>query len=181
MRYDSGMTFFSRHRNFFILLGTSLLLFFSIVGFWSGYHMKFKIHQFVKTKIGLDLKMGSVYVNPFTGNGYIKDMRIENPEGYISKNAFLISEIRFEGNGKTFHAESISVDRLSVKNIEINFEPKADNNNFQQLYFEGMKYYNFNGLGTDEWFKSLAIGLLHIDPITINLGPKILNKIVVLS
>lgn len=175
------MNFLKNHKTFFIVLALSLAVFFSTVGFWAGLHMKFNIHQFVKNKIGLELKMGTVYVNPFTGNGFIKDIRIENPPGYMAKNAFFISEIRFEGNRNTFHGESIALDHLLLKEIEINFEPKSDNNNFQQLYFEASKYYNSNGLGSDEWFKPLSIGLLNIDPITINLGPKLLNKKMVLE
>lgn len=170
------MSFIKNHKSFFIVLAISFIVFFSTVGFWAGFHMKFKIYQFVKSKIGLELKMGRIYVNPFTGNGYIKNIRIENPSGAISKNAFVIEEIRFEGDRKTFYADSIDLRHLSATGLEINFEPKADGSNFQQLYFDAMKYYNGNGWETDEWMKPLSVGMLDVEPITVNLGPKILNK-----
>lgn len=175
------MNFLARHKNFFIVLSVAIILFFSTVGFWSGLHMKFKIYQFVKSKVGLELDMGMVYANPFTGNGYIKNLRVENPPGYVSKNALLIREISFQGNRKTFYSESIALDHLLLSGIEINYEPKSDNNNFQQLYFDAAKYYNSNARGSDDWFKSLSMGVLEIDPIEINLGPKVLNKKIVID
>ncbi len=172
------MNFLKQYQSFFKVLLGALILYFSLVGFWTGYVTKTRIQANIKSRTGLMLEMGTFYFYPFTGNGYVKNIRISNPNGFYSKNALVIEEIRFHGSTKTLYGEdSMQIKDMHVQGIEIYYEPKETGSNFQQLYQQASKYYN-GGDSEQKWFKKVHIGKLEIDLIQIIFGPKILNKTV---
>ncbi len=177
---DKGeeMNLIRQHKTFFKVLLGALILYFSLVGFWTGFVIKTRIQANIKNRTGLTIEMGWFYVYPFSGNGYVKNVRIANPSGFHSKNALIIEEIRFHGSRKTFYGDdSMQIKDMHIQGIEIYFEPKETGSNFQQLYQQGSKYYD-GGDSEQKWFKRVHIGQLEIDPIQIIFGHKILNKTV---
>lgn len=167
-----------QHKTFFKVLLVALVLYFSLVGFWTGFVVKTRIQAHIKNRTGLTIEMGRFYVYPFTGNGYVKNVRIANPTGFHSKSALIVEEIRFHGSRKSFYGDdSMQIKDMHVQGIEIYFEPKETGSNFQQLYQQASKFYN-GGNAEQKWFKKVHMGKLEIDPIQIIFGPKILNKTV---
>ena len=174
--YHHRMVFLEKHKTFFKVLITALILYFSLVGFWTGFMAKLKIKEHVRNRTGLTVDMGLVYLYPFTGNGSIKNFRIQNPSGFYAKNVLSIDKIEFKGNRKTLYSDVTVIDEMKVSGIEISFEQKDMRNNFQSLYNEGAKYYRGEGSNVEEGLKGFAIRDLIIDPIIISIGPSILNK-----
>lgn len=175
------MNFIKQHRTFFIVLAISLVLYFLLVGFWTGFHAKRKIQLHVKNKTGLSIEMGMVYLYPFTGNGFIKNLAIVNPAGFYSKNALSIDEIEFKGTSKTIYSDVTSLQTMKVKGIEINLEVKDLESNFYRLYVDGAKYYRSEGSSVEQGLKTFSISELAIDPITVVIGPKLLAKTITLE
>jgi hypothetical protein len=172
------MNFFARHKTFFLVLLGCLVLYFSLVGFWTGFVTKARIQANIKSRTGINIEMGIFYFYPFTGNGYVKNVRIPNPNGFLSKNAFSIDKIQFHGSHKTLYGEdSMQIESMHVQGVEVHFESKGMENNFHQLYLQASKYYD----GSDaelKWFKRMHIAKLEIEPMLIIFGHKIINKTV---
>ncbi|MEZ4846653.1 MAG: hypothetical protein R2877_06885 [Bdellovibrionota bacterium] len=137
---------------------------------------KLKIKEHVRNRTGLTVDMGLVYLYPFTGNGSIKNFRIQNPSGFYAKNVLSIDKIEFKGNHRTLYSDVTVIDQMKVSGIGISFEQKDMRNNFQSLYSDGVKYYRGEGSSVEEGLKGFAIRDLIIDPIIISIGPAILNK-----
>ena len=168
------MNIIKRHPTFFKVILITLILYFSLVGFWTGFYTKLKIQSYVKSKTGLSLDIGLTYLYPFTGNGYVKNIRIPNPPGFFSKNLLKIDKITFKG-GSSVYSDVINLASMEVKGIEIHFEPKEGGNNFQRLAQDGLKFYQSDG-DREQGFKRMYMQQMFIDPIRIVLGPEILNK-----
>lgn len=152
-----------------------LVVYFAFVGFWTGFYTKLKIQSYVKSKTGLSLDIGLTYLYPFTGNGYVKNIRIRNPDGFITKNLLSIDEIRFKG-GSSVYSDVINITSMEVKGVTIHFEPKEGGNNFQRLARDGLKYYQSDEADREQGFKRMHMQQMVIDPIRIVLGPEILQK-----
>lgn len=170
------MQFLEKHKTFFKVLVVCLVLYFALVGFWTGFMAKLKIKEHVQNRTGLTLEMGMAYLYPFTGNGYIKNLSIKNPEGFYAENILSVDKIEFKGNRKTLYSNVTVIDSMKIQGIKISFEQKDMQNNFQKIYEQGSKYYLGEGSKIEEGLKSFAIKDLIIDPIVISIGPAILNK-----
>jgi hypothetical protein len=174
--YDSKMEFLQKHKGFFKVLTVCLVLYFSLVGFWTGFMAKLKMTEHFRNRTGLTLEMGMVYLYPFTGNGSIKNLRIKNPAGFYADNVLTIDKIEFKGNRNTLYSDVAVIDSMKVLGIKISFEQKDMQNNFQKLYEDGSKFYRGEGSSVEQGLKSFAIKDMIIDPIIITIGPAILSK-----
>jgi len=175
------MDFVRKHSMFFKVLVVALILYFSLVGYWTGFTAKMRIISHVKQKTGLTLEIGRVYLYPFTGNGYLKNLRVPNPSGSVSKYALKIAEINFKGSGKAIYADVLNIQSMHVKGIELVFEQSEAGNNFQKMHGAAVKYYDAEGSNVDKGLKSFTIDQLSIDPVSIYIGHKLLNKTVTLD
>ena len=165
-----------KHRSLLSILLVALVLYFSLVGFWTGFHAKMQIQNYVKSKTGISLAIGLTYIYPFTGNGVVKNIRLPNPPGFMSKTAFSIDEIRFKGSSKTVYGETSQIQSMQIKGIQIHFEPKVGGHNFQKIIQGASAFYKGDESDHDMGFKRMYIKHMEIDPIHITLGPAILNK-----
>jgi hypothetical protein len=168
------MSFLKKYQRLLTVTAIILFFYFMFVGFFTGYLTKRNIIGTIRARTGVHLKIGSAYVYPFSGKGVLKNVRVENPEGFLTKNALLIHEIRFQGSFKTFYGDFIKINTMKIKGIEINFEPKTDTNNFQRIYEMARVTYERD---SNEGFKKVRIDHLDIDETVIGFGPRIMGKI----
>lgn len=166
----------NKHKQLLLVLTIALVLYFSLVGFWTGFHAKMQIQSYIKSKTGLTLAIGLTYIYPFTGNGVIKNIRLPNPDGFFSKKAFSIDEIRFKGSSKTIYGETSQIESMTIRGVQIHFEPKEGGNNFRKIFTSASAFYKGDESDHDLGFKRIYIKHMEIDPIHITLGPTVLGK-----
>lgn len=122
-----------RIQKFLVLLAGGLVVYFSLIGFWVGFYTQRKIVRDLKSSVGLVVKIGYSHIYPFTGSGVLKNIRIENPDGFSSKHAFTIDEIRFEGNVRSLYSDEINLDAIQIVNPTLHIESKNQRTNLEAL------------------------------------------------
>ena len=173
------MNLIQRHKGFFVVLVISLVLFFSLVGFWTGFHTKVRLETFFKDKTGLTLQIGTAYIYPFTGTGFLRNLRIANPEGSSFKNAISVKEISFSGSLKTFYSDIITFRSMRVRGMEVHYEPNGEDSNLQRLFISAIAYAQSNDSYNN--FKSVSMKRLRMDPIHLVFGNVMVNKTISLD
>ncbi len=75
---------------------------------------------------GVPVRVGSVSIKLADGRGTIRGLRVGNPPGFASGDAFRFDEITLEVDPKSVAATPFVVDQLRILAPEANFEVKAD-------------------------------------------------------
>lgn len=80
-----------------------------------------------------EIKVGTVLLSPFSGNGKITKVLIGNPKGYKTKSAFELGQIEVEVDIKSLRSNRILIKKIIVDEPVVTFEGGLTGNNLKQI------------------------------------------------
>lgn len=158
-----------RYQKSIITVVIAFIVLYIFSGYFNGFRVKKGIQAMLNPYLTTDIEIGGAYINSFTGDGYLKDIRIPNPPGFVGKNAFYIEKIEIKGGPRSLHGEVITLDQLHVQNMEVMFLTSKAGNNFAKIFRRSR-------LGNRVYLKQMKLDQCKIDPIQVYLGPKVMNQ-----
>lgn len=84
--------------------------------------------------LGVPVTLAMAKVEPFSGEMWLKDLTVANPEGYKTENAFTLGEVYVKLNLASVLEKTVIVEQIAVRAPKATFEGDYVNNNFNQLY-----------------------------------------------
>ncbi|MCB1198944.1 MAG: hypothetical protein KDK51_11265 [Deltaproteobacteria bacterium] len=159
----------ARYKKSFIIVVCAFVLIIGGSGYFNGFRLKKSLQHIVNPYLTSSLNIGSAYINAFTGNGYLKNVRIPNPPGFMGANALLIERIDIKGGPRSLRGEVITLDEIHFQNIELAVLQTNQGSNFVKLW-------NQSGRHSDYGLKEIHLQTFRLDPVKVFLGPKIMNQ-----
>lgn len=118
------------------LITTFLLLVILVVGgyFYLNHIIKYTVTEYGPDYTGSKIEVEDVNVNPFKGYYVIKGFTLYNPEGFKTKYAVYISEIRIRMKMMDLFAEKMVIEEIFIDGPDIIYEKiKGGKSNFDAI------------------------------------------------
>lgn len=112
--------------------------------------------------VGLSTKVGSVSLGILKGNFGMSSFQIKNPEGFQADNIITLRDSRLSVGLPSILADTVVVDNLTLRGIELNLELRNTTGNFQPL----LDNLERQPSGSEDGGKQLVIKELIIQDIT---------------
>ena len=88
------------------------------------------IETFGPEVIGVSVKVHSVSLSPFSGQGRLKGLVVGNPEGFKTPSAFELDEVRFAVKPRSLLSSTIVIDEIYVRGPRFTYETNLKDSNF---------------------------------------------------
>lgn len=95
--------------------------------------VKFGIETIAPEVLGVSVNIESISISPFSGNGIIKGITVDNPDGYSDVKAFYSQEIYLNLSIPSLLSSVIHIEELRIIQCEFNYEKKFLRSNISQL------------------------------------------------
>ncbi|MBO7147760.1 MAG: hypothetical protein J6W81_08435 [Lentisphaeria bacterium] len=82
---------------------------------------------------GVPMEMQSMSINPFTGKVSIKNLKVGNPKGYTSAQAFLLKDFFVDLDASSLLSKKLVIENIQIKGVEVNFETTLLSNNLSDI------------------------------------------------
>ena len=82
---------------------------------------------------GVPMEIKSVSYNPFEGTLTIKDFIVGNPKGYSTPHAVKLGHLHVDVGMTTLLSKKLLIERIEVKDVELNYETSVLKNNIQEI------------------------------------------------
>ena len=91
--------------------------------------------------LGVEVQVASVSLSLREGRGTIRELRIANPEGYSSANAFTLKEITLGLDLESVQGSPLVIDEVTIRAPEVSYEISADGkSNFDMISANASRY-----------------------------------------
>ncbi len=110
-----------------------LVLAFGVVFFYVDSIVKNGIEVVGSEVLGTNVTVASVTISPLSGNGTIRGLTIQNPEGFTSENIMQLGEVTVALNISSLTSDVIEIYEISVIEPLITYETKITTDNMRAL------------------------------------------------
>jgi hypothetical protein len=117
-------------------LAAVLVLLIAVIGylFLSLNSLVKKAVETVGPKVtGVDVRLGSALISPWSGSGKLTGLLIGNPPGYTTSSAIRVGSISVAVDKATLLANPIVIDRIVIENPELILEGTLNGNNLGRI------------------------------------------------
>lgn len=124
-------------RNIIWAAGAGLLVIAVGAGIWLASSLDSLVKSAIETYgpeiTGVSVKVGSVRLSPTSGQGTIKGLRLGNPPGYKTGQAFALSEISVTLDPASVARDVIQIREILVSGADISYEKVGNTTNLETI------------------------------------------------
>ena len=82
---------------------------------------------------GTTVTLGSASLSPVTGRGWMKDLTVGNPEGFVALKAFSVGRLEVAVQPLSLLRDTVVIDEIVIEQPEFFFEAKLTTSNLEEI------------------------------------------------